>query len=662
MSISETTWRNYEAAISAGNINAVLGCFSADAPSIVCVPTGGGADGSRVSLEGFVRSFLSQRENAIIEVQTLSTVSTANQLVVESILSLVHENIIDWILPGVKPTRKRVTIPLVSVVHFSADSKIQTMHWYWDQASVLRQIGVLPNSLYCKANSSETVLPVQGPRIVDRLKEPYNFLAPVDNSQSNYEENIATAPAAESAGAANKRYNQSSDIFGEPASAKQNQQQVRPTSAASVSSILGGSSSNGADVSRPSSRAIQRPGGTASNIFSNDPGPTKTGVAINPARYTSQVNLFGSSNEQQQQQDEDRLQQKQQKQEQLESGQEGVSQQQQTNGNSADPITGSRPSSRVIHRPGGPVSDIFGTQESAQTQKLNRTLPRTIEEEENPTVVPIARRISRRDPNWSSLSEQYDAAPLPTQRQQQQHEEKAPVDPVTGTRASSRVIHRPGGPVSNIFGADDELSQAQKPPRAAPKIIEDEQPAAPVARKTNRRDPNWSSLSEVPAAAAAYDDAPLPAQQQQQHQTSAASSTYHKHNKTQWDVGNEFPVPVVKKGKGAYHNPNETQHEAAQRKASESSAIGQEYAAPERKFGRKMSSHSQDSSIFIGDGRQQDIGIASAGSVGTNGVAGGVGGMAGGRNRNALSEQPDQGRPSSKVLAPPGGRTSVIIG
>jgi hypothetical protein len=39
---------------------------------------------------------------------------------------------------------------------------------------VLRQIGVLPNSLYCKANASETTLPVMGPRVVDRLKEPYN--------------------------------------------------------------------------------------------------------------------------------------------------------------------------------------------------------------------------------------------------------------------------------------------------------------------------------------------------------------------------------------------------------------------------------------------------------------------------------------------------------
>lgn len=33
----------------------------------------------------------------------------------------------------------------------------------------MKQIGLLPTSVYCKANSAETTLPVLGPRIVDRL-------------------------------------------------------------------------------------------------------------------------------------------------------------------------------------------------------------------------------------------------------------------------------------------------------------------------------------------------------------------------------------------------------------------------------------------------------------------------------------------------------------
>jgi len=45
-------------------------------------------------------------------------------------------------LPGVAPTGKRVEIPLVAIVKFRGD-KLYHEHIYWDQASVLVQIGLL---------------------------------------------------------------------------------------------------------------------------------------------------------------------------------------------------------------------------------------------------------------------------------------------------------------------------------------------------------------------------------------------------------------------------------------------------------------------------------------------------------------------------------------
>jgi carboxymethylenebutenolidase len=45
-------------------------------------------------------------------------------------------------LPGVEPTGRRVEIPLVAIVKF-ADGKVAHEHIYWDQASVLVQIGLL---------------------------------------------------------------------------------------------------------------------------------------------------------------------------------------------------------------------------------------------------------------------------------------------------------------------------------------------------------------------------------------------------------------------------------------------------------------------------------------------------------------------------------------
>ena len=53
-----------------------------------------------------------------------------------------HDIEIDWMLPGVAPTGKYVEIPLVAIVCFRGD-KLYNEHIYWDQASVLVQIGVL---------------------------------------------------------------------------------------------------------------------------------------------------------------------------------------------------------------------------------------------------------------------------------------------------------------------------------------------------------------------------------------------------------------------------------------------------------------------------------------------------------------------------------------
>ena len=48
----------------------------------------------------------------------------------------------DWMLPGIPPTGKPVEVPLVAIVRFR-DNKLAHEHIYWDQASVLVQIGLL---------------------------------------------------------------------------------------------------------------------------------------------------------------------------------------------------------------------------------------------------------------------------------------------------------------------------------------------------------------------------------------------------------------------------------------------------------------------------------------------------------------------------------------
>jgi carboxymethylenebutenolidase len=76
---------------------------------------------------------------------TLTPVSRTvgeDQLVDEMIFSFTHTREIPWMLPGIPPTNRRVEVPLVAIVRFRGD-KLAHEHIYWDQASVLRQIGIL---------------------------------------------------------------------------------------------------------------------------------------------------------------------------------------------------------------------------------------------------------------------------------------------------------------------------------------------------------------------------------------------------------------------------------------------------------------------------------------------------------------------------------------
>jgi carboxymethylenebutenolidase len=83
-----------------------------------------------------------------------------DQLVDEMIFSFTHSIEMPWMLPGIAPTNKRVRIPLVAIVHFR-EGKLAHEHIYWDQASVLKQIGLL----------TDTTLPVRGAETADKVLE-----------------------------------------------------------------------------------------------------------------------------------------------------------------------------------------------------------------------------------------------------------------------------------------------------------------------------------------------------------------------------------------------------------------------------------------------------------------------------------------------------------
>jgi carboxymethylenebutenolidase len=76
------------------------------------------------------------------EMTPISRTIGNDQLVDEMVFKFTHTIAMDWMLPGIAPTGKRVEVPLVAIVRFKED-KLAHEHIYWDQASVLVQLGLL---------------------------------------------------------------------------------------------------------------------------------------------------------------------------------------------------------------------------------------------------------------------------------------------------------------------------------------------------------------------------------------------------------------------------------------------------------------------------------------------------------------------------------------
>jgi carboxymethylenebutenolidase len=76
------------------------------------------------------------------EMTPVSRTIGEDQIVDEMVFSFTHSIPMDWMLPGIPPTGKRVEVPLVAIVRLR-DGRLAHEHIYWDQASVLVQIGLV---------------------------------------------------------------------------------------------------------------------------------------------------------------------------------------------------------------------------------------------------------------------------------------------------------------------------------------------------------------------------------------------------------------------------------------------------------------------------------------------------------------------------------------
>jgi len=112
-----------------------------DDPYVHHVPTitgGNGTDGVR---DFYGHHFIGQWPDDT-ETRQISRTVGENQVVDELLMTFTHDRELEIMLPGIRPTGRRIEIPVVVVVGFE-DGKVHHEHIYWDQATVLVQAGLL---------------------------------------------------------------------------------------------------------------------------------------------------------------------------------------------------------------------------------------------------------------------------------------------------------------------------------------------------------------------------------------------------------------------------------------------------------------------------------------------------------------------------------------
>lgn len=154
------TWERHTAAeFETADIEATMATMTDD-PHVNHVPVVTGGVG-REGVRQFYRTYFVGHHPADTEVELVSRTVGESRIVDELVHTFTHDIDMPWILPGVPPTGKRVELPVVAIVEFE-DGKIAHEHIYWDQASVLAQIGLLDTR----------ELPVVGARQAQKVLDP----------------------------------------------------------------------------------------------------------------------------------------------------------------------------------------------------------------------------------------------------------------------------------------------------------------------------------------------------------------------------------------------------------------------------------------------------------------------------------------------------------
>jgi carboxymethylenebutenolidase len=131
-----------------------------DNPYVNHAPVLTGGVGRR-QLENYYSRYFIPGQPPDVEIVPISRTIGHERIVDEFVYRCTHSIAMEWLLPGVPPTGRRLELPVVVIVSFEGD-KMKSEHIYWDQASVLVQLGLL----------EPAGLPVAGVEVARKALDP----------------------------------------------------------------------------------------------------------------------------------------------------------------------------------------------------------------------------------------------------------------------------------------------------------------------------------------------------------------------------------------------------------------------------------------------------------------------------------------------------------
>jgi carboxymethylenebutenolidase len=112
-----------------------------ETPYVLIVPCGTGGVG-KAGVRDFYANHFIPSIPPDLEFVPVSQIFAQDRIVEEAVARFTHTLQMDWMLPGLPATNRKVELVLVSIIQF-ADGKVANEHLYWDQAAVLAQLGIV---------------------------------------------------------------------------------------------------------------------------------------------------------------------------------------------------------------------------------------------------------------------------------------------------------------------------------------------------------------------------------------------------------------------------------------------------------------------------------------------------------------------------------------